>query len=61
MVYDLTALQAMVCYGSPRLNPWHAYEFDIDRTEGETIETPYANEEADPAIWVHIPPEDEYI
>lgn len=60
MVYDLSALQAMVCFGSPRLNPWRTYNLAIETTESQVIETVYENEEADPAIWVHIPPEAEY-
>jgi predicted choloylglycine hydrolase len=58
MVYNLTDLKAMICYGSPILNTWYAYDFDIHRTEIQSIETLYTNEKADPAIWKHIPPEE---
>ena len=60
MVYNLTDLNAMVCFGSPRLNPWYAYDFNIHTTEIYTITTAYTNEEADPEIWKHIPPDEEY-
>jgi hypothetical protein len=61
MVYDLTALRAMVSYGSPRLNAWHTYDFAITKTGAQSIETIYTNVEADPKIWKHIPPEEEYL
>jgi predicted choloylglycine hydrolase len=60
MVYDLTDLKAMVSYGSPRLNPWHAYDFDIHTTKMNTVTAAFTNEEADPKIWRHIPPDEEY-
>lgn len=61
MVYNLSELKAMVCYGSPRLNAWHAYDFAITKTGAQSIETVYTNVEADPKIWKHIPPEEEYL
>ncbi len=60
MVYNLTDLTAMISYGSPRLNPWHAYDFSVAKTDMQIIETQYVNEEADPIIWKHIPPDEEY-
>ncbi len=60
MVYNLTDLNAMVCYGSPILNNWHTYDFNVNETEMHTITTEYENEQADPEIWKHIQAEKEY-
>lgn len=60
MVYNLTDLKAMICYGSPRLNPWHAYDFSIQQTDIQKIKTTYINENADPEIWKHILPEEDF-
>jgi hypothetical protein len=60
MVYNLTDLQAMVCFGSPRLNPWHAYDFNVHTTGMQAMPTTYVNEEADPEIWKHVPPAEAY-
>lgn len=60
MVYDLTDLNAMVCFGSPILNDWHRYDFDVHETAIHTITTEYADEQADPEIWKHIQPAEEY-
>jgi predicted choloylglycine hydrolase len=61
MVYNLTDRKAMVCFGSPILNDWHAYDFNVNETEMHTTATEYTDEEADPEIWQHIQPEEEYL
>lgn len=56
MIYDVTAVQAHVCFGSPVHNDWHIYDFCTNTSRIERITSHYANETADPNIWKKLPP-----
>jgi predicted choloylglycine hydrolase len=60
VVFNLTDRKAMVCFGSPRLNPWYEYDFKVQESGMQKIMTKYINEKADPQIWKHIGPEEGY-
>jgi predicted choloylglycine hydrolase len=56
MIYDLTDIQAHVCFGSPVHNAWHIYDFHKNISGVDRIITYYEDETADPKIWKRLPP-----
>lgn len=54
MVFDLTAREAEICFGSPALNEWHTFDFKNNVVPG-IYKAKIVKEKAGPEFWEMLP------